>query len=109
MRLDTRVRAAFTGGAALLILALSGVLAAAAEAAPAVLSSGKTSGYPADATASTMGAAVIVTIVAIVVTAGVIAWAAFGLDRRGRTQLQVVEGSGESTPARSEDERRKAA
>ena len=109
-----RLRGAFAGAVALLALALSGVLAAVAAAAPAVISSGKTSGYPTHLAASTTStASVIVTIVAIAVTAGVIAYAAFGLDRRGRTQLRVVEGEGETTgsseAARSEQERRKAA
>jgi hypothetical protein len=113
MRMNTRVRAVFTGGAVLLTLALSSILAAAAEAAPAVLAQGKTSGYPTDAATSTMGtAAVIVTVVAIVVTAGIIAYAAFGLDR-GRTQLRVIEEAAEttvpSTAAQSEEERRRAA
>jgi hypothetical protein len=118
MRTRMRMRTAFTGLIALLALTLSGILTAVAAAAPAVLSSGKTSGYPTDAAASTTSAAsVIVIIAAIVVTAAVIAYAAFGLDRRGRTQLQVIDGAGETTgasaasseTARSEDERRKAA
>ncbi len=113
MRTRTWLRGAFAGATALVVVALSGILAAVAAAAPAVISSGKTSGYPMDPAASTTStASVIVIIAAIVVTAGVIAYAAFGLDRRRSAQLRVVEGAGETadtSEARSEDERRKAA
>jgi hypothetical protein len=114
MRTRTWLRGAFAGATALIVVALSGVLAAVAAAAPAVISSGKTSGYPTDAPPSvTTTASVIVTIAVIVATAGVIAWAAFGLDRRDRAQLRVVDGAGETVDAgeaaRSEQERRKAA
>ena len=75
MRTAKRLRGAFAGAVALLTLALSGILAAVAGAAPAALSNGKTSGYPTDAAASTTStASVIVIIAAIVVTAAVIAY-----------------------------------
>jgi len=114
MRTRTWLRGAFAGATALVVVALSGILAAVAAAAPAVISSGKTSGYPTDPVASTTStASVIVIVVAIAVTAAVIAYAAFGLDRRSSAQLRVIEGAGETTDAsetaRSEDERRKAA
>jgi hypothetical protein len=114
MNTSTRVRAAFGGGVSLIALALSGLFAGVAAAAPAVFDTGKNIGYPASpAASSTSAASVIVIAAAIVVTAAVIAWAAFGLDRRGRTELRVVEGPeetvSESQTIETEEERRRAA
>jgi hypothetical protein len=114
MSTSTRIRAAFGGGVSLIALALSGLLAGVAAAAPAVFDTGKNIGYPTSPAASTTSvASVIVIIAAIAVTAGVIAWAAFGLDRRGRTELRVVEGSDQTVSeiptAETEEERRRAA
>jgi hypothetical protein len=114
MSTSTRVRAAFGGGVSLIALALSGLFAGVAAAAPAVFDTGKNIGYPTSPAASAISTtSVIVIAAAIIVTAGVIAWAAFGLDRRSRTQLRLVEGSdqtvSESPGVEAEDERRRAA
>jgi hypothetical protein len=114
MSTSTRVRAAFGGGISLIALALLGLFAGVAAAAPAVFDTGKNIGYPTSPAASSMNAAAVIGIVAaIVITAGVIAWAAFGLDRRGSTQLRAVEGPEEtasgSQTIESEEERRRAA